>query len=149
MSSTNKTANYNLNQWVSSDYFMMSDFNADNLAIDTALAGKANICTGTYTGNGTAGAASPVSLSFSFSPAIVVVSGPGGKDGEAHEVSVVFVRNHTGAGYTVAKAGAAASVELACSWQGNSLAFNSISNGADAALEQLNAQGESYAYAAF
>lgn len=146
MSSTNKTENYRLNQWVNTDYVMMSDFNSDNAAIDAALSGKANIAVGNYIGNDTA---SPVSLSFDFAPSVVIVAGMGGSDGEQHEVSVVFIRNHTGAGYTVAKGSSAASVELACRWEGNSLSFNSISNGADAALEQLNAQGESYAYAAF
>lgn len=145
MSSTNKTENYSLNQWVSTDYFMMSDFNADNLAIDTALAEKANISSGTYIGNGTAGAASPVSLSFAFNPAIVVVTGPGGKDGEAHEVSAVFIRNHTAGAYTAAINGEAECVELACSWNGHELSFHSA---AGSALEQLNAQGESYGYVA-
>lgn len=145
MSSTNKTENYNLSQWVSTDFFMMSDFNADNLAIDAALAEKANICHGSYTGNGTAGAASPVSLSFSFNPAIIVVAGAGGKADEAHEVSAVFIRNHTAGAYTVAKDGEAKCVELACSWDGHNFSFHSA---AGSALEQLNAQGESYGYVA-
>lgn len=145
MSSTNKTENYNLNQWVSTDYFMMSDFNADNLAIDAALAGKANISSGTYIGNGTAGSASPVSLSFAFNPAIIVVAGAGGKDGEAHEVSAIFIRNHTAGAYTVESGGAAKCVELACSWNGHGFSFHSASG---TALEQLNAQGESYGYVA-
>ena len=75
MSSTNKTPNYELNQWVNTDYFMMSDFNADNLAIDTALAGKANIGFGSYIGSGTAGSSSRVELTFAFTPVIVVVAG--------------------------------------------------------------------------
>lgn len=146
MSSTNKTANYRLNQWVNTDYVMMSDFNADNAAIDAALSAKANIALGNYVGNGTS---APVSLSFAFAPSVVIVAGMGGSGGEQHEVSVIFIRNHTGAGYTVAKGSTAASVELACRWEGDSLSFNSVSNGANAVLEQLNAQGESYSYAVF
>lgn len=145
MSSTNKTENYNLNQWVSTDYVMMSDFNADNAAIDEALADKANVCSGTYTGTGTAGSANPVSLNFDFTPAIVAVTGPGGKTGEAHEVCAVFIRNHTAGGYTTVKDGTAQSIELACSWNGTALSFYSTDS---SALEQLNAQGESYGYAA-
>lgn len=34
---TNHTANYNLSQWEGSDAFSRLDFNADNLAVDTAL----------------------------------------------------------------------------------------------------------------
>lgn len=36
--STGKTENYNLNQWDRSDLFLMEEFNADNAAIDAALA---------------------------------------------------------------------------------------------------------------
>lgn len=149
MSSTNKTANYQLNQWVNTDYVLMSDFNADNSKIDAALAGKANISYGSYVGSGTGGSASPVSLSFPFAPAVVIVTGPGGFGGVEHTSCAVFVRNNTAAGYTAAYNEAAKSVELACSWNGNSLSFNSLSSGANAALEQLNALGESYFYVAF
>lgn len=37
MPSSNKTANYKLNSWVSSDKPMMSDFNSDNELIDAIL----------------------------------------------------------------------------------------------------------------
>jgi len=40
--STNKTQNYQLNQWVKSDQVKMEDFNADNAKIDAALASKAS-----------------------------------------------------------------------------------------------------------
>ena len=40
--STNKTQNYQLNQWVKSDQVRMEDFNADNAKIDAALASKAS-----------------------------------------------------------------------------------------------------------
>ena len=39
MSSTNKTTNYNLNQYVGTDIQRRTDYNADMLAIDTALKG--------------------------------------------------------------------------------------------------------------
>ena len=38
MASTNKTPNLGLNQWVSTDMVKREDFNADNLALDSALA---------------------------------------------------------------------------------------------------------------
>lgn len=38
MASTNKTANLHLNQWAASDPVLRSDFNADNTALDTAIA---------------------------------------------------------------------------------------------------------------
>ena len=38
---TNQTTNYDLNQWLSTDQVLRTDFNADNAKVDTALAGKA------------------------------------------------------------------------------------------------------------
>ena len=38
---TNQTANYNLNQWLSTDQVQRTDFNADNAKLYAALAGKA------------------------------------------------------------------------------------------------------------
>jgi len=39
MPSTNKTPNFALNQWLGTDTFARTDFNADNLALDTVLKG--------------------------------------------------------------------------------------------------------------
>ena len=36
---TNQTANYNLNQWLSTDQVLRTDFNADNAKLDAALQG--------------------------------------------------------------------------------------------------------------
>ena len=38
---TNQTENYDLNQWLSTDQVLRTDFNADNAKLDAALAGKA------------------------------------------------------------------------------------------------------------
>ena len=70
MSSTNKTANYQLNQWVGSDPVLMADFNADNQKIDAALATIPKIATGTYTGDGTA----PKTLTFPFPPKLLILT---------------------------------------------------------------------------
>jgi len=42
MPSTNKTPNFALNQWLGSDTFARTDFNADNLALDSAMKGLAD-----------------------------------------------------------------------------------------------------------
>ena len=39
--STNQTANYDLNQWLSTDQVLRTDFNTDNAKLDAALAGLA------------------------------------------------------------------------------------------------------------
>ena len=89
MSSTNKTANLQLNQWVGTDPVLMSDFNADNQKIDTAIqtigdtltselgalkSGLLKMATGSYKGTNKSGQANPNTLSFDFAPQLVIVS---------------------------------------------------------------------------
>ncbi len=84
MASTNKTPNYALNQWVGIDPVLMEDFNTDNAKIDAALAefseridtqvaGRLKLAMGSYAGNGTYGEDNPCSLSFDFTPVLVIV----------------------------------------------------------------------------
>lgn len=75
-----KTSNYNLNQWEATDPIRREAFNADNAAIDMALAAMAagmsscRVAYGSYDGTNEYGAESPVTLSFDFKPLLVVVS---------------------------------------------------------------------------
>ena len=39
---TNQTENYDLNQWLSTDQVLRTDFNADNAKLDAVLAGLAD-----------------------------------------------------------------------------------------------------------
>ena len=48
-----QTTNFQLNQWSETDYVRRTDFNADNLKIDTALGNMAQVVLGSYTGDGT------------------------------------------------------------------------------------------------
>lgn len=74
-----KTSNYNLNQWESTDPVRREDFNADNAAIDAAL-GSLNaamgqmtvpkIAVGTYTGTGSTTAKT---ITVGFAPKMVFV----------------------------------------------------------------------------
>ena len=94
------TQNYQLSRWEKDDRIMMEDFNADNEAIDAALAAKADaedvtalgetvaaltaglgsggqnarIAWGSYTGNGKYGSGNPTSLTFDFKPMYIVVT---------------------------------------------------------------------------
>ena len=86
------TSNYQLHQWVPSDNFLRTDFNADFLKIDAALASKASasgltslrgtvngiqsdlldkaeLVTGSYTGNG-----STQTISLGFRPRAVIIA---------------------------------------------------------------------------
>lgn len=83
-----KTENYQLNQWDSTDRIMMEDFNADNVKIEAALAGVAEqaalisqcgnckIVYGSYTGNGTYGSENPNQLTFSCKPLMAFIISP-------------------------------------------------------------------------
>ena len=77
MAATNKTENYELNQWVGTDPVLMADFNADNAKIDAALAavrdGGLKMACGSYTGTGTCGSKNKTGLSFDFKPMLVIV----------------------------------------------------------------------------
>ena len=84
---TNQTANYDLNQWLSTDQVLRTDFNADNAKLDAVLAGLAEtaagkaeqtavdalsaqvaalprIAAGTYVGTGTSDSSGPCRLDF-------------------------------------------------------------------------------------
>lgn len=96
-----KTTNFDLPQWVKEDPIKMQDFNAAFASIDAALKAEGDarsesdgtaaeritalaqtiangkICRvkyGSYTGNGTYGAANPVSIECDFYPLLVLVS---------------------------------------------------------------------------
>ena len=88
-----QTANYQLNQWESTDRILMSDFNADNSKIDAAIAaekaaresadsaltaavakcGNCRVAASSYTGTGGYESGNPCSLTFDASPALVLV----------------------------------------------------------------------------
>ena len=74
---SNRTQNYDLNQWELTDGIIMEDFNKDNRTLDTALtemqASIPRIRTGTYVGTNTFGEDAPNSLTFDFEPKLVIV----------------------------------------------------------------------------
>ena len=82
---TNQTEHYSLNQWELSDSVVMADFNADNQKLDSALmalsqkidnviANLPRIQAGSYTGTGTYGTDNPNTLTFDFTPKLVIIN---------------------------------------------------------------------------
>ena len=90
------TQNYQLSRWEKDDRIMMEDFNADNEAIDAAIAAKADaedvtalaesvnaalgsgghncrIAYGSYTGTGKFGSGNPNILTPGFTPVLVLI----------------------------------------------------------------------------
>ena len=78
MASTNKTANFQLNQWARTDGVCMDDFNSDNSKIDAAISVLSNamphVAAGSYVGTGTAGSSSKNSLTFDFVPRLLIIT---------------------------------------------------------------------------
>lgn len=67
-----KTAQFGLNQWEKTDRIQMDDFNADNAAIEAALAKRnCQFYTASYTGDGEA----TKSWTFPAKPVLVVIIG--------------------------------------------------------------------------
>ena len=77
-----QTSHYQLNQYEASDRILHGDFNSDNQKIDAALkahadilahSGNCKIVLGSYTGDGTYGAANPRTLTFDGKPFFVAI----------------------------------------------------------------------------
>ena len=71
---SNKTSKLGLNQWLATDAILRSDFNSDNQKIDSALTTIPNIVSGSYIGTGTYGVDNPRTLTFTFTPVLVVIT---------------------------------------------------------------------------
>lgn len=75
----NTTKNYQLNQWEPDDYFLRTDFNADNAKLDAALSLKCEMVAGTYTGDGTASR----EITLGFAPKAVLLCNQQGQMGDS------------------------------------------------------------------
>ena len=128
MASTNKTSNYELNQWVKTDPVLMDDFNADNQKIDQGMKAIEDsipkIKLGSYAGSGNYGVYSPNKLTFEFEPKLLCIDG------------ITVVRNQgtasTGGGNCV------------FTWSGKTVSWYHTAN----ATGQLNNSGTTYYYMA-
>ena len=158
MSSTNKTQNLQLNQWVGTDPVIMSDFNADNAKIDAAVQANAEaiaaakqeaasalaeamasgvkIHTGTYTGNDKYGA-NKTTITFPFQPKLVFISRQSGGDCSGPLIN--------GCSSGLVFLGGTYANSLGLTWSGNTLSIQSNSN----SQQQLNINNTKYHYVAF
>ena len=129
-----KTTNYQLPRWEKTDRILMDDFNGMTAAL--AAKGNCRIQAGSYTGTGTYGTNGKSTLTFSFTPHIVILN-TGNPDPYSDvpryfmllrpAAQYLFDRNHTG-GLT---------------WGEKSVAWNS-----DDAEHQFNENGKTYHYIA-
>ena len=159
---TNQTANYDLNQWLSTDQVLRTDFNADNAKLDAVLAGLAEtaagkaeqtavdalsaqvaalprIAAGTYVGTGTSDSSGPCRLDFTDSlgrpPQLVVVRPQAGMgDG------LVLLQGMTES-MDALSGNYGSGSNNTVSWSGASVSWY-----AQYAASQFNTKGETYYY---
>lgn len=140
----NKTPNFALNQWESTDRILMADFNADNAKIDAALAaqaaavakcGNCRIETFSYTGKGTYGDSAPTYFQFSKKPLLFFVRGP-----QSLLVGSNLCSTATAFVYDSVLHGAAAITDLPLTWSGTKAALVSSAQ----AAVQMNTSGQTY-----
>ena len=132
------TTNYQLNQWAKSDRVLMDDFNADNQKIDAALKavadGGTKLAVGTYVGTGQFGEAHPNTLAFDFAPTGILITAP-----KSSPNALILIAPAEIMYYPMDSR----SVQVA--WNGNTVSWYQINNGADF---QMNQDGVSYRYIA-
>ena len=166
-----KTANYNLPQWVETDPIRMKPFNDAFDGIDLALkanadaaqalqSGKADaqtvsalaknlgaaghncrIAFGSYTGTGAYGSANPNTLQFDFKPALVFIA-IANWDGGIHNPSLLMRPRAVGSSRPTADSYS----QLTVTWGDRSVAW--YMNGKESPYYQLNVGGQLYYYTA-
>ncbi len=150
---SNYTENFGLCQWEATDQVLRTDFNEDNQKIDRALEedavaitaltsqlaqkGNCRIEMRSYVGNGQYGQTTPNHLTFSSTPAALLITGNKAiclaRGGD--KVGTIAVSSTFGSGVTA----------LDFSWSGNTVSYYSTSN----ATTQLNDNNQSYWAIAF
>lgn len=147
----NHTEHFNLSQWAADDGIVRADFNADNAALDAALheldETRLRCASGSYTGAGEYGEEHPNTLSFPFTPKLVVIA-----NGQNKRFTALLVR-----GLPFGAAVSFGSSDLLRATQNVTWSEDGISwyvtaaatpNGTIAmnAEQQLNASGSTYSY---
>ena len=142
MSASSHTPNLGLSQFVGSDPFEMSDFNADNAVLDAAVAAKAEIAVGSYVGTGESGISHPVTLTFSKPPKLVFINENAYLPVMAQPAVLIRGMEHSNPARSTEGTSA---TSLTIIWDNNSVSYYSQSG---TAADQLNKSGVTYFYAA-
>ena len=147
------TEYYHLSLWEQDDRIQMEDFNSDNAKIDAALkaatdaaaaaaAGSAKVAWGSYVGNGNSGnKENATSITLSFEPKLLVVTGGGVLNGNNTNVTMFAVR---GSASTIFLAKNAELYDANSFWEGNTVSWYTIYS----AKNQMNESGTTYYYVA-
>lgn len=114
----------------------ISDSIVNNEEAITAIGTQmAQIETGSYVGTGTFGASNPNTLTFSFSPKMVVVTAP------SNDFATHLILIYDSPSTVSLRGGSSAFADISVSWAGTSVSFYSTN-----ANYQLNGNGTAYYY---
>lgn len=140
---SNYTETIKLCQWLETDPVLRSDFNSDNKKIDAALKYMPRFVAGSYIGNGLHGEENPRTLSFTFLPMLVIITGdstggivPGSVFIRGQEFSD-GIGNYDNPAYGMA---------LHLTWGDDHVTWYSTATDDDAADRHLNRNGQTYRY---
>lgn len=137
--STNYTEHLGLTLWEANDPVLRTEFNANNQKLDTVLSAMPRIAVGSYVGTGDSGAATPNTLTFDFTPMMVVIA----VDSlNAVDPGTVMIRGQSGVpgfGYLPSST---YSMQIHVDWKNNGLSWYNDNDH----YNQLNAFGCTYCY---
>ncbi len=150
---SNHTPTYGLNQWSLEDSVIMEEFNTDNRNIEQALlnlqAAMPKIATGSYVGTGTGGAETPNTLTFDFSPKVIIITTEGLSASPSTSTSTprFFVRPWKYANSYASGNTSSNTYYTYVTWLDKGVSWYSQNNDGDPrAGGQLNSEGVTYHY---
>ena len=138
---SNETQNFHLNQWSLSDDVRMEDFNADNLKLETALSAACRCVTGSYVGTGEYGAEHPNTLTFDFTPYLVILHN---EPQSSVWGQIIALRPSLLIPMLFSSSNAVKYGEVTASWNTTSLSWYGNHE-----FQQMNESGVTYHYTAF
>lgn len=137
--STNYTEHLGLTLWEANDPVLRTEFNANNQKLDTVLGAMPRIAVGSYVGTGDTGPDHPNTLTFDFTPMMVVIA----VDAlNAIDPGTVMIRGQNGVpgfGYLPSSA---YSMQIHVDWKNNGLSWYNDND----PYNQLNSSGYTYCY---
>ena len=144
---SNYTEHYQLPIWNPDDAFLREEFNESHQKIDTALAAKAKIVTGSYIGTGDFGVKNPCEIRLEFKPLLVFITG----DEESGNYSALLIPETLGVGWS-ARSSSNMLTESATTDLGGFRCYTTFESDSVSwyhplsANAQLNLSGKSYHY---
>ena len=137
--STNYTEHLGLTLWESDDPVLRTEFNDNHRKLDARLGAMPRIAVGSYVGDGQSGADHPNTLTFDFTPALLIISK---NDLSTIDPGILMIRGQTsvaGFGYLP---NASYSQNIKLTWEDRSLSWYTTTGPSN----QLNATGDTYCY---